>query len=125
MDKVKQLRQKRVTRLKRRTINIGEYRKKKELIIISSKKSIRISNNCNIKWDIVNCKISETLERLEKILDSMVELSTISKPSLSSFLVKYKNYLYKQLDRYPYQNCVKYVKVDSLNFHWIYARSLM
>lgn len=70
MDKVRQilsLRQKRVTRLKRRTINIGEYRKNKELIIISANKSIRIREEQikSIKQDLLT-PLGVTLGKLTK-----------------------------------------------------------
>lgn len=52
------IRQKRVNKLKRRTINIGEYRKKKELICIIAKKNYRITEEQlkSIKIDLLTPK---------------------------------------------------------------------
>lgn len=73
---VRYIGQKRVVRLKRRTINIGEYRKNKNYICIIAKKNYRITEEQikSIKADLINLKglTNGKLAKLFKIRILMV-----------------------------------------------------
>lgn len=78
--------QKRVVRLKRRTINIGEYRKNKNYICIIAKKNYRITEEQikSIKADLMNIKglTNGKLAKLFKIRLLMIPNKILTKKGI-------------------------------------------